>query len=109
MGYVHAKPKVKRVELVGEYAGEWIEFTDKATNRLAYVAQSTDEKDKAAAIFVAMITDWSLKDEDGSKLPISIDTFYELPADLLVPLYGAIDPKGMTLQAGNSPKKNAKK
>jgi hypothetical protein len=109
MGYVHAKPKVKRVELVGEYADDWIEFNDKATNRVVYAAQMASETNKAAMIFVAMITDWSLKDGDGNKLPITLDTFYDLPADLLVPFYEAIDPKGMTLQAGNSPKKNAKK
>lgn len=90
MAFKLTKPKIERVALVGEYEGNWIDYNPVVTTRTALgvgALKDTTPERQAAAAFATLITAWSFLDENGDPLPITLDNFLALPADMLTPFF----------------------
>lgn len=81
--YIYGNPQSTRIAGSGEYADEWIEIRRLKWDDAQRMSRATEAEQKNALI--PFITDWSIVDESGAKVPISVETMAELPIEIVLP------------------------
>ena len=81
--YIYGRPQSTRIAGSGEYTDEWIEIRRVKWNDAQRMSGATEAEQKNALI--PFITDWSIVDESGAKVPINVETIAELPIEIVLP------------------------
>ena len=77
MGVIYkSKRQLKKVEIPNLKGSEVLIYTNLLYGEIERIyASEKSDIDKATEALVILVKDWNLTSEDGSKLPISIETF----------------------------------
>lgn len=89
MKYVHKAPQVQRIPAGEPFAdSEWFEVADSIAfgDVLALAGASYKKDDVLGWICVSMLRAWSVTDEDGNAVPITLETVKALDPMLAAPL-----------------------